>query len=200
MSSFKNKYRIESARLQNWDYAWNARYFVTIVTEKRNHFFGKIVNNKMILSDIGKIAYNEWLKTPEIRADMNIILHLFCIMPNHFHGIIEIGASKYNHRDDNQRRDAKHCVSTSHPYGSSQPPTTNKTTKSKNKFGPQSKNLASIKRGFKSAVTRQARIINTNFGWQSRFYDHIIRNDADYNRIKTYIIENPGNWQHDEFY
>jgi len=192
MSLYKNKYRVESTRLQNWDYGWNANYFVTVVTKNRKHFFGEIRNGKIILSEIGKIVRDEWLKTPDIRPDMNIKLDVFCVMPNHFHGIIEIGKNKYNKRDlERNCRDAMHCVSTTI--------TTNNTTKSKNKFGPQCKNLGSIKRGFKSAVTIKARKINPDFGWQSRYHDHIIRNDDEYQRIKQYIINNPINWDDDKF-
>ena len=65
----------------------------------------------------------------------------------------------------------------------------------KNKFGPQSKNLASIIRGYKIGVTINSRKIDENWGWQSRYYDRIIRDDNEYNRIKNYIINNPKNWK-----
>ena len=39
---YKNKYRIPSARLQHWDYGWNATYFVTICTHNHEHYFGSI--------------------------------------------------------------------------------------------------------------------------------------------------------------
>jgi putative transposase len=71
---------------------------------------------------------------------------------------------------------------------------------SKNKFGSQSKNLASILRGFKSAVTTYARINDITFGWQPRFHDHIITTNEEYLRIADYIINNPSNWQKDKFY
>jgi len=38
------------------------------------------------------------------------------------------------------------------------------------------------------------------FGWQSRFHDHIIRNDAEYQRINDYIENNPKNWDNDKFH
>ncbi|WP_303917520.1 hypothetical protein [Draconibacterium sediminis] len=41
---FRNKYRISSARLQNWDYGRHAAYFVTICTQGREHYFGNIVD------------------------------------------------------------------------------------------------------------------------------------------------------------
>jgi len=183
---FKGKYRIESTRLKNWDYGWNAMYFVTICTKYRECFFGDVLDKKMVLNDMGKIVETEWLKTFEMRPDMNLELGDFIVMPNHFHAIIGIGENDYN----TQRRDAMHCVSTN-----------NETTiHSLNKFGPQSKNLASIIRGFKIGVTKNVRLINQNFAWQPRFHDHIIRNDHSFQKISEYIINNPMNWTADQFF
>ena len=61
----------------------------------------------------------------------------------------------------------------------------------KNKFGPQSKNLASIIRGFKSAVTTYARKNDIAVGWQARFHDHIVGSNKEYMRIADYIETNP---------
>ena len=55
-------------------------------------------------------------------------------------------------------------------------------------------------RGFKIGVTKNARLIHADFAWQSRFHDHIIRNDVEYQRISDYIINNPANWNDDKFY
>ena len=71
---------------------------------------------------------------------------------------------------------------------------------SKNKFEPQSKNLASSIRGFKIGVTKNVRLINPNFAWQPRYHDHIIRNDESFHRISEYIINNPLNWSEDQFF
>lgn len=191
MDKFQNKYRIPSARLQNWDYSWAAAYFVTICTHNRIHYFGKIKNGKIELSDIGKIVENEWLKTFEMRPDMNLEIGEFAIMPNHFHAIIGIGGNEYNMGNNEMRNrtdampnrtDAMHCVST------------------KNAFAPQSKNLASIIRGFKIGVTKNARFINADFAWQPRYHDHIIRNNESHQRISNYIINNPKNWKEDKFF
>ncbi|HTE00411.1 MAG TPA: hypothetical protein VK668_14055 [Mucilaginibacter sp.] len=187
---FKNKYRIASARLQTWDYAENAMYFITICTANRECYFGEIVEttlaetqyvvsqNRMQLNDLGLIAEMEWLNTSELRPDMNLELAEYVIMPNHFHGIILIGENTYN---SEQRGD-------------------DQTDHKKNEFGPQSKNLASIVRGFKSAVTTFARKNNIPFDWQTRFHDHIIRDHEEYLRIADYIMNNPDKWQEDVFY
>ncbi|MGC8865770.1 MAG: transposase [Bacteroidales bacterium] len=183
---FQNKYRIPSARAPWWDYRNAAAYFITICTQHRQHFFGEIVHGKMVLSEIGKIVESEWLKTFEMRPDMNITMGEFVVMPNHFHAIIGIGENEYN---TPTRRDAMHCVSTDE---------TDETHETQNQFGPQSKNLASIIRGFKSSVTIAARKINPAFAWQSRFHDHIIRNDESHQKIRQYILNNPAHWQDDQ--
>ena len=181
MDKFKNKYRISSARLQNWDYGSPGLYFITICTKDRKHYFGEIKNDEMILNQLGLIVNSEWEKTPIIRPDMNLELEEFITMPNHFHGIIMIGENEFNKRGDG--RDAMHRVSTT-----------------ANKFGPQSKNLGSIMRGFKSAVTTLAKKLNIEFGWQERFHDHIIRNHDELVRISDYIKTNPQNWKDDKFF
>jgi putative transposase len=186
---FANKYRISSARLQNWDYGWNAPYFVTICTKNRECYFGDVVDGKMKLSEIGEMVKNEWIKTFEMRPDMNLMMDEYVIMPNHFHAIIIIGENKYNTGHD-AGRDAMHCVST----------TTINADTTKNQYGPQSKNLASIIRGFKIGVTKNARQIHADFAWQSRFHDHVIRNNESLDKIKTYILENPLKWIEDKFH
>jgi len=69
-----------------------------------------------------------------------------------------------------------------------------------NQFAPQSKNLSSIIRGYKSAVTTYARKNGIEFDWQPRFHDHIIRSMDDYHRISNYIINNPNKWETDKFH
>lgn len=70
----------------------------------------------------------------------------------------------------------------------------------KNRFGPQTQNLASIIRGYKTGVKKYSYLKTPEFKWQSRFHDHIIRNNTEYERIKKYIINNPANWFNDNFF
>ncbi len=171
---YRTKYRIQSARANWWDYRKEGIYFITICTKNRAHFFGKISDGKMKLSAIGKLVEKEWLITPSIRADMNIVLEEFVVMPNHFHAIIVIGKNQYN-SDYIENEQG-------------------------NKFGSQSKNLAAIIRGFKSAVTSKARLMDCNFMWQTRFHDTIIRDEQMHENISTYILNNAYNWKADQFY
>jgi REP element-mobilizing transposase RayT len=194
--TYKNKYRIQTTRLPGWDYGWNGVYFVTICTQHRIQYFGSIEHDQMQLSDIGALANEYWNAIPEHFPFVR--LGAYVIMPNHVHGIIIIEKPKPVETQD---------------FASLQMPTTQKTNQSspvetqdfaslqsKNRFGPQSKNLASIIRGYKIGVTISARVIDPTFVWQSRYYDHIIRNDEEYNRITDYIVQNPTNWEEDEQY
>lgn len=36
--------------------------------------------------------------------------------------------------------------------------------------------------------------------WQRSFYDHVIRNQQDFDEIYRYISENPTRWEFDKFY
>jgi len=186
---FQNKYRIPTTRLQSWDYGADALYFITICTAHRECYFGKIEKGEMILSELGRIVETEWIKTFDLRKDMNLQMGEFVVMPNHFHAIISIGINQYNMGvgGGTNCRDAMHRVSTGQNHY-------------KNHFGPQSKNLASVLRGFKSAVTTFARTKNIEFDWQARFHDHIIRTDDSFQRISKYIANNPANWKDDKFF
>ena len=86
MSKYQNKYRIESARLNVWDYANPWWYYVTINTKDHEEWFGKIVNGEMKINELGKVVEEEWLKTKTVRT--NVELDYYVVMPNHFHGII----------------------------------------------------------------------------------------------------------------
>jgi REP element-mobilizing transposase RayT len=178
MDRYKNKYRISSTRLQTWNYANEGAYFITICTKNREHFFGEIIEGKMILNEIGRLTEIEWAKTIEIRQDMNLELGAFVVMPNHFHAIVIIKENEFNNSNNNDGM----------------------SNKPQNQFGPQSKNLAAIIRGFKSAVTAQARKLgNSEFAWQTLYHDHIIRNNQSFENIQNYILNNPEKWDEDNF-
>ena len=46
--------------------------------------------------------------------------------------------------------------------------------------------------------SRRARREELTFAWQTRFYDHMIRDAESYNRISHYILNNPQQWHDDE--
>jgi putative transposase len=98
MDKFKNKYRVSSARLKNWDYRKNGAYFITICTHTRKYHFGKIMErvdlkeSLMQLNEIGQMAENFWMEIPKHFPFVE--LGNFVIMPNHTHGILIIDITK----------------------------------------------------------------------------------------------------------
>ena len=188
MDKFKNKYRISSARLAGWDYSNPGLYFITICTQNRLNFFGEIVNNEMYLNEIGKIAHQFWSDIPN--HSHNVELGEFVIMPNHVHGIIIIVET--THALSPAQTETGHALSLQEQPNNKPPHP---------RFRNQGKNTISAMAGsFKSAVSKSAHAIEPNFGWQSRFHDHIIRSLEDYKRISNYITNNPANWNNDKFY
>lgn len=185
MTLYKNKYRIESARCQNWDYTSNGYYFITICTQNREHFFGNIVSDKMQLSAVGKIVAEEWQKTGQIRSYLE--LDEWIIMPNHLHGIIMIKNQPPPPVETHQRQER-----TFHPQETFQ---RNVSTKSRLK----PKSLGSILGQIKSICTKRIWEAGfDHFEWQDRFYDHIIRDDESLHYVRQYIINNPVKWELDK--
>jgi putative transposase len=185
----------KSIRHQNWDYSGKGLYFVTLNTLNRAHYFGEIIDGKMQMSDIGMEVTRQWLLTPSIRPDMNIILDEFVVMPDHFHGIIGIGRNKFNRYGTKQSPENKNTEYTP-PEVSCENEEKSGTRKSK--FGPQRKNLGSIMRGFKSSITQWCRINDKEFNWQGNFHDRIIGDERHLNNIRNYIRKNPQNWKADK--
>lgn len=199
---FQNKYRLSSARLQNWDYGWNAAYFVTICTQNRAHYFGDIVvdtpnfgASTLQLSEIGTMAEKYWLEIPEHFPFVQ--LGAFVVMPNHVHGIIVI-----DKMDDGKKigKTNQKNVKTRQCLVSINDPNDPTMTIGQKRFQNQGKNtLSSIVGSYKSVVTKNARCLQIDFAWQSRFHDHIIRDSGSFARIQQYIINNPRNWNKDRF-
>jgi len=159
-----------SIRLKNYDYASAGAYFVTICTHEKACLLGDIVNGQIQLSVYGRVIEFEWLKTAELRN--NIVLDVFVIMPNHVHGMIII-----------TRRGVLRYVPTQSEFRSS------------------SQAIGAIVRGFKSAVTKRINDIRHMLGapiWQRNYYEHIIRNERELNKIREYIINNPLQWELDK--
>jgi len=80
---FQDKYHIQYARLQCWDYGWKAPHFCHFPLRSEECYFGGIVNRKMILSEIGKIAEQYWNEIPHHFPFVE--LGEFVAMPNHVH-------------------------------------------------------------------------------------------------------------------
>jgi putative transposase len=165
------KYHRHSIRLKDYDYSQAGAYFVTMRTRDGKCVFGNVVNGMIRVNKYGRMVEVEWRKTSKIRN--NVKLDVFVVMPNHFHGIIII---------NNCSRGVLQYAPT------------------KAKLQSPSQTTGAIVRGFKSATTKQINISRNAPGipiWQRNYYEHIIRNGNELNRIRKYILDNPLQWQLD---
>jgi len=182
---FKNKYRTKSLRKQRYDYSQDGAYFITICTKDKKNYFGKIENGKMILSDVGIIANKYWKEIPN--QFVFVELDEFVIMPNHVHGILMINSNG---------RDAINRVSTDNGgvTGKNNPMLHNSISRFIRWY--KGRCTFEINKLYKNAINRVSTEID--FAWQSRFYDRIIRNDIELNKIREYIQINPREWDNDK--
>ncbi len=196
-----------SIRLRGYDYSQAGAYFITICTHNRECLFGAVgagskpalvrikpalpSNNRaglepaptqpnlMVLNEYGEIVKDTWEDL--INHVSGIELDAFVVMPNHVHGIIVITRAGF----------IKHRAGLIQGRAGLKPAPTDTHA------------LPEIVRQMK---TFSARRINKNRGtpgvpvWQRNYYEHIIRNEDDLNRIRGYIANNPDNWQSDENY
>ena len=179
MSYFNpNIHHRRSIRLKGYDYSQEGLYFITLCVQNRKSFFGKIVTS-LELSEAGKMVETEWLALT-VRFP-NIRLLEYCVMPNHFHGILEI-------------------------VGATLGATTRVAPTVAQSVAPKNKTVGDMMDAFKSITTVEYIRGVKNSGWQRfdgklwqrDYYEHIIRNDEQYERIANYIINNPANWLQDK--
>jgi len=193
---FKQKYRIESNRLKDWDYSVGS-YFVTICIKDRINYFGDVKNGEMELSQIGEIAKECWARIPAHFP--SVALDEYIVMPNHVHGILFLDAENYNDTID-RRRDAINRVSTSRNNAITATPALNNAKYGgvTGNFNPMNKNsLAKIIRWYKGRTTFEIHKSNLDFQWQPRYHDNIIRDEISLQKIREYIVNNPALWETD---
>jgi REP element-mobilizing transposase RayT len=170
---FKGKYRIQSGRLRGWDYSAPGWYFITVCTKDLKCFLGDVVDKQAHLSSVGQIVAEEWQRTERIRP--RVKLDEWVVIPNHLHGIIIL----------EETSDAQVVVETPRRGVSTLP-------------ALKSNSLGSIIGQFKSVCTKRIRTAGVpEFAWQSRFYDHIIRDESSLHEVRQYIANNPLKWELD---
>ena len=162
-----------SIRLPGYDYSQNGAYFITICIQDKESLFGEIADGEMKLNEFGNIVHDIWKSLPK---RFSVMLDAFQIMPNHIHMIIQtVGAPL--------------VVAHSSRAGIKPAPT-----------------VGDIIGAYKSLTTHKYIMGVKNDGWKSfekrlwqrNYYEHIIRDDGDLQRIREYIKSNPNNWEMDK--
>lgn len=175
LDRYKDIFRVKTSRLHLWDYSSQGYYFLTICVKGRQCVLGEIKNGHSILSEIGRIVEKCWHGIPNHFG--NVQIDEFVVMPNHVHGIVYIKNNIHHNR-----RDVINHVS----------------TKILNPTPMGTGHLGEIIRWFKGRSSFEIHKINKTFQWQSRYYDHVIRNEKTLYDIREYIRYNPLKWPTDE--
>ena len=177
---YQGTYRIKSARA-TWCNYNEGLYFITICTAGKRHFFGEIKDAEMLFTEIGE--YAQYCLSQIEQLHQNVIVPYSVVMPNHVHliisvtsdipytaGVVETPQCDVLTMNMKMQKIANHCGKLSHLISR-----------------------------FKSAVTKYAKQNDLEFGWQSRFHDHIIRNQDELKKISDYIQNNIYKWDSDCF-
>ncbi len=178
-----------SIRLKGYDYSAVGGYYVTVVTFRRECLFGEVAEGKMRLNAFGRIVQEEWFRSAKIRKEIHLEEEEFIVMPNHSHGIIwicDVGADGVRPNNDGIR--PINLKGFLQPEGAYHAP-----------LQRMPKSLSSFIAGFKASVTSRAgRELDSANIWQRNYYEHVLRDQTDYERIAGYITSNPSNWGDDE--
>jgi putative transposase len=204
---FQNKYRVPSARKVDWDYGADAAYFITICVNEKQHEFGEIVHHGLVPTPLGEIAEVQWLQIPDRFPYALLDAHV--IMPNHMHGILIIDKMSMPAVVPPQDAEMRPPQETRFIASLGDEPTvqnapSNKTVDPGGITGAMNPmltdNVSRVVRWYKGRSAFEMHKINPAFRWQARFWDRIIRNEVEYERIRNYILNNPAKWPDDKFY
>lgn len=199
------RYRDKSIRLPDYDYRKRAAYFVTICTSNRIRFFGHCSNGRMSLSEIGKIAHNNIIQIPD--HCKNAIINRFVVMPDHIHLLIilsnnhPVGALRARPQKNDSGKGPLHARASQNDSKNDDwscvvrsPQNNKEINQFMSEISPEPGSLSVIIRSYKSSVTRSSRRIDSDFCWQSGYYDRIIRNRFEFINVQRYIQNNPEKW------
>lgn len=174
---------MKSVRLPHYDYSASGVYFLTICTHYKECLFGTITDGIMHLNKYGQIIEKEWLRSPEIRKEIE--MGDFVVMPNHLHGIVAIHETEAHCRaalpsrvalPDDYSRDSRHR---------------------------EKRSISSFVAGFKSYTTKLINELRKTAGerlWQPNYFEHVVRSEKQLSRACNYILTNSLRWELDKYY
>ena len=189
--------RRKNIRLQNYDYSQAGYYFITICTQDKQRLFGEIADGKLLLN-VGGEMIKKWIYQLENKFPQ-ILIDKYIVMPNHVHCIIvnmEMDWCVYSQDDELEDVGADLCVC----------PQNGNIKYKKGEYINLS--LSQIIQWFKTMTTNEYiqgvkngiyPVFNKRL-WQRNYYDRVIRNEQEYEKIYEYIETNPLKWEEDEYY
>ena len=169
---------LKSVRLPHYDYSTSGAYFLTLCAHDKECLFGTVADGINHLNECGRIVEREWLRSAEIRRELEI--GDFVIMPNHLHGVVFIR--------DHDPAHGRAALPDVYHRGSRD---------------REAHSISSFVAGFKSYTTKLTNEFRGTHGfrlWQPNYFEHIIRNDAQLGRACEYIQTNPLRWEFDKYH
>lgn len=215
----------KSIRLKGYDYSQAGLYFITICTQNRKWLFGEIKDGEMILNDAGEMVKHWYYELNNKFNDIKC--HAMVVMPNHFHCIIEntgspVGADLCvcpiadapipsenipGKNDPGKNVQGEHVIRGEHAIQGEHPIHGEHTIRGEHAIRGEhvGSPLRAIIQWFKTMTTNNyIREVKQNDWppfhgklWQRNYWEHIIRNLNEYQRITQYIINNPRQWEND---
>ena len=172
----------QSMRLSKFNYAHTGYYFVTLCTHQRQYLFGTIRAGCVKESAAGLMVQKNWAALPE-RFPF-IALDAFVVMPNHLHGLLHLTEQA----GEQVQASSQSAAGYHHPNGTSE------------------YTLGRVVQAFKS-LTVHYYIQGVRQGgwppfdgqvWPRNYHDHIVRDTAALDNLRSYIAANPYKWDQDE--
>ena len=217
-----NIHHRRSIRLKGYDYSKPGLYFITICVKNRVCLYGDVIDGKMKLNHAGNMVENHWLLLP--KRFSNIKLHNFIVMPNHFHGILEIvrvGATLVVAPTPVAPNESNRPVAPNEsntpvaPNESNTPVVPNESSENvvfdqkgaTTRVAPKEKTVGDMVGAFQSITTVEyIRGVKTKNWkpfdgklWQRNYWERIIRDNKSFQNISKYILNNPSKWEYDKF-
>ncbi|MDK9700888.1 MAG: transposase [bacterium] len=155
------RFRKNSLRLAEYEYNTPGGYFITISVENMLQLFGKVHVHECNLNKAGLMI--EQVLTDTVSNFPSIEIIVYTVMPNHVHMLLHL-LDAAETRVKNKRSIISEFVQTF-----------------------KSKSTVEYIRGIKILDWHK---FNKRL-WKRGYYDHIIRNDKDYQHIIMYIFNNP---------
>jgi putative transposase len=194
-----------SIRLRGHDYSRAGAYFITICTQNREYLFGDIMDGKMALNPFGKIAPEQWYAIPERFPHVDV--DEFVVMPNHIHGIVIINGVGAPLAGAPCIQNAQKTTNGPRPITPDDgvTETRNRATADDRATARVALSVGEIVGAYKSICYRECLAWINNHEqdhrlgrlWQRNYWEHIIRNETELNRIREYIRNNPAQWRED---
>ena len=176
MPSFHRK----QLRLPHYDYSTPGCYFITICTKDRKCILSRISvgagvldGPEITLAEYGWIAEKILLEIEHFYPWLTI--DNYVIMPNHVHLLLRI-------TDEGPSRTPAPTAGGNE--GPSRTP------------APTAEKVPAFVSTWKRRIGRE---IGSNI-WQRGYYEHIVRDEADFQMIWKYIQDNPAKWTQDRYY